>query len=280
MDEGLSHCIGLLREADPDRYLATLYLPAELRPDAAALYAFNAEIARIPALVSEPVPGEIRLQWWREVIEGGREAGDHPVAVALLAAIERRRLPAEVLSRAIDARIFDLYHDPMPDRGALEGYCGETASALLNLVALAAGATPGADLADACGHGGVAQAMAGLVRHSGFHRSRQRCYVPDELLRLAGLTVDEWLGAPPDARHRAATEAMILLAREHLDKSRAAIGRLDRPLMPVFLPLAPVAAYLDAARRAGAGLFEAVPDLSPLRRHFLFWRAAMRGRPA
>ena len=36
----------------------------------------------------------------------------------------------------LEARIFDLYDDPMPGRAELEGYCGETASALIQLAAL------------------------------------------------------------------------------------------------------------------------------------------------
>ena len=46
----------------------------------------------------------------------------------------------------LEARIFDLYDDPMPGRAELEGYCGETASALIQLAALIldAGAAPAA----------------------------------------------------------------------------------------------------------------------------------------
>ena len=51
-----------LRAADPDRYLSMLYAPQDRRADLLALYAFNAEIAGIRDRVSEPMPGEIRLQ--------------------------------------------------------------------------------------------------------------------------------------------------------------------------------------------------------------------------
>ena len=80
------YCEQLVREADKDRFLATLFAPAAQRPALFALYAFNAEIARVRDVAREPMPGEIRLQWWREVVEGGRseEARAHPVAAALL----------------------------------------------------------------------------------------------------------------------------------------------------------------------------------------------------
>ena len=36
----------------------------------ATLYAFNHELARAREAVSEPPLALIRLQWWREVVEG------------------------------------------------------------------------------------------------------------------------------------------------------------------------------------------------------------------
>ena len=125
----------LVRAADRDRYLAALYAPEDKRAALLALYAFNAEIAGIRDRISEPLPGEIRLQWWRDVIaaKDASAGAGHPVAEALLAAIERRSLPREAFQNYLDARIFDLYDDPMPTRDDLEGYCGETAAALIQL---------------------------------------------------------------------------------------------------------------------------------------------------
>ena len=59
-----------------------------------ALYAFNVEVARVREVAREPLPGEIRLQWWSEVLRGERveEASANPVASALLTVIERYRL--------------------------------------------------------------------------------------------------------------------------------------------------------------------------------------------
>ena len=74
----------IARDADPDRAIATLFAPAGARDDLFALYAFNAELARIADQVTEPGLGAIRLQWWREAIERGAsgEATGHPVADA------------------------------------------------------------------------------------------------------------------------------------------------------------------------------------------------------
>ena len=115
-----------LRDIDRETYLAMLYLAADKREEIATLWAFNAEIGRIRDIVSEPVPGEIRLQWWREVLAGDRtsEGASHPIAGALVELIKKYDLQVEALDNLLEARIFDLYNDPMPDRTTLEGYLG------------------------------------------------------------------------------------------------------------------------------------------------------------
>ena len=91
MDNDFTRCAALVREADRDRYLAALFAPADKRDALFALYAFNVEIARVRDVAREPMPGEIRLQWWREALEGKRdgEARAHPVAAALRATLAR-----------------------------------------------------------------------------------------------------------------------------------------------------------------------------------------------
>src|SRR5450830_2187481 len=91
MQTNFEHCAALVREADRDRFLATLFAPAEHRDALFALYAFNLEIIRVRELAREPMPGEIRLQWWREVLSGERdgEAVAHPVAAALRETLAR-----------------------------------------------------------------------------------------------------------------------------------------------------------------------------------------------
>ena len=65
-----AYCADLVREADFDRYAASLFAPPERRAQLLALYAFNAEIARVRDQISQPLAGEIRLQWWVDVLSG------------------------------------------------------------------------------------------------------------------------------------------------------------------------------------------------------------------
>src|SRR6516162_6260554 len=105
MHDAFAHCAELVRAADRDRFLASLFAPSERRDALHALYAFNVEVARVREAAREPLPGEIRLQWWSDVLNGDRaeEASANPVASALLAAIERHRLPVAKLKALVEA---------------------------------------------------------------------------------------------------------------------------------------------------------------------------------
>ena len=80
------HCEALVREGDPDRYFATLFAPVSV--PAASLRARRLQphrCARARRSHSNPVAGEIRLQWWRDALQG-EARGDvkaNPVAAAL-----------------------------------------------------------------------------------------------------------------------------------------------------------------------------------------------------
>src|SRR5215467_9957623 len=97
MPDHFAHCENLVRAGDKDRWLATLFAPANRRAHLHALYAFNLEIARVRELAREPMAGEIRLQWWREVLAGTRlgEAAANPVAAAVVETIARHDLPVQ-----------------------------------------------------------------------------------------------------------------------------------------------------------------------------------------
>jgi phytoene synthase len=132
----------IARAADPDRAIATLFAPAEARDDLFALYAFNAELARIADQVSEPALGAIRLQWWREAIEraAGGEATGHLVADAFGEVLARRSLSRNRIAGLIDARTFDVGETVMPDTRTLDAYLFDTTGALFALAAEIVGA--------------------------------------------------------------------------------------------------------------------------------------------
>ena len=119
--EAYRHCEQLVRAQDKDRFLATLFAPAERRPYLFALYAFALEIARVKALVREPMTGTIRLQWWLEALSGLRaeEAAASPVMIALNDASRQTGVALTPLTAAVEARQDELHGEPAVSAAAI-----------------------------------------------------------------------------------------------------------------------------------------------------------------
>lgn len=268
-----------VRASDHDRYLSALYAPADKRDALFSLYAFNAEIASVRDRIHEPLPGEVRLQWWRDVIaaENDAETG-HPIADALRATIAANRLPKPAFDNMLEARIFDLYDDAMPSRTDLEGYCGETAAALIQLAAMVLDPQEAPRFAELAGRAGCAQAITGLLLLLPLHRRRGQCFVPADILAAAGSSSEEFVKADGGPGAQRAVAAMIALAREHLNAFERGAAALPASLRPAFLPLVLTRAYLG--KMEGRSPLDGAARLSALRRHWLLLRRASKGWPA
>jgi len=267
-----------LREVDPDRHLSILYAPSDKRDALAALYLFNGDIAAIRDRVREPLPGEMRIQWWRDALAASESAAaGHPVAEALRRAISCYRLPLDAFEHYLDARVFDLYDDPMPSRSDLEGYCGETASAIIQLAALILDPKAAASFSEAAGHAGCAQAIAGLLLLLPLHRSRGQCYVPNDVLAAAGTDRDGFLAGIDTTAIERVLSAMVALGREHVTKFEQAAQGMPAGLRPAFLPASLATVNLNLVSRRGADALQRTDNLSPLRKHWIMLRRALRG---
>ncbi len=281
MSQNAKIVMDAVRAADHDRYLTALYAPADKREALFSLYAFNAEIAGIRDRIHEALPGEVRLQWWRDLIAADNDAAvGHPVADALKATISGHHLPKLAFDNMLEARIFDLYDDPMPSRTDLEGYCGETAAALIQLAAMVLDPVEAPRFAELAGRAGCAQAMTGLLLLLPLHRKRGQCFVPADILAAAGSSPEEFVAGDGGPGARRAVAAMIALAREHLSAFEQGAAELPASLRPAFLPLALSRAYLDRTEEARQSTLDGVARLSALRRHWLLVRRASKGWPA
>jgi 15-cis-phytoene synthase len=274
-----AYCESLVRDGDPDRFFAGLFAPAGQRPHLFALYAFSLEVARVRDAVSDPMLGDIRLQWWRDALQG-EARGDvkaNPVAAALDKTIVRFRLPRSALVDLIDARVFDLYDDPMPTLADLEGYCGETSSVLIRLagIVLADGADPGA--ADAAGHTGVAYAITGLLRAFPWHARRGQVYIPADVLGRHGVSREDIVSGRGGPGLVSALADMRAAARDHLERARKLRATIPPAIAPAFLPGSLVPAYLKEMERRGYDPFRTVIDLPRWRKLWVLRRAARRG---
>jgi 15-cis-phytoene synthase len=277
MQDAFAYCAELVRSADRDRFLSSLFASAERRGALHALYAFDIEVARVRDVAREPLPGEIRLQWWREALLGERsgEASAHPVASALMTVLDRYALPGRALLDLVEAHRFDLYDEPMATMADLEAYAVATASSTIALAMRILGSEErdGGSVRPA----GIALAIARLLRAFPQHAARRQLFVPVELLRRHGATAESVFAGTRTPALQNAIGELRATAAAHL----AAIGRLLSELpdavVPALLPLAPVRQELDRMGRNDYDPF-APPDIPQWRRQWAIWRAARNVR--
>jgi phytoene synthase len=268
----------IVRAGDRDRYLASLFAPDDRRPHLHALYAFNIELARIRDQVSEPAIGEIRLQWWIDAlpsIHAGAPPG-HPVAVALAGAIKQGGLPLRALLNMAEARRFDLYDDPVPTLADLEGYLGETSSALIQLGAMSLAGDDAQASAAAAGFAGVAMGISGVLRSLLYHRARGQCFVPRDVLERHGASPSDFLSGREHAGVKAAIAELVAHGRKRLAEARAAT--IDSRTLPAFLPAGLAELYFDRLESREKSVLNEAIEVSQLRRQYALWRSARRHR--
>ncbi len=272
--DGAGFCAELVRSHDFTRYASALFVPPAQRRALLALYAFNVEITRVREQVSQPLPGEVRLQWWTDVLAGAGHGGieGNPVAAELLLAIRSARLPVERLSRLIEEHQFDLYNDPMPTMAALEGYIDDTSSVLFSLAARIAGGQS-AEIEHLARHAGLAQGMAQVIAALPRDASRRQLFVPVQVLAQHGCGTEEVFAGKQTPKLRAALDQLIGEARDHLATAFALLADVPPQVRPVFLPLALVRRDLKRLSRADNDPF--VPQAaSRLATLWTLWRAS------
>ena len=277
MQQAFAHCEALVRAADRDRFLATLFAPRERRGALFALYAFNVEIARAREVVRDQVAGEIRLQWWSDVLAGdGRgEIEAHPVASALRASVARYGLPPERLQTTISARRFDLYDEPMATLADLEAYADGASSSLIALAAQILNGDGVSDIDALSHHAGLAHAIAGLLKAFPFHAARGQLFVPLELLERHGADREDVRIGRATPQLRSALADLRDSARRHLRQAQDMARTVSPDAMPALLPVALAGATLARMERGDYDPFVPV-EIAPWRRQWLIWRAARR----
>ncbi len=281
MEDIFPHCQELVRRGDPDRFFSILFAPAASRSGLFALYAFNLEVARVREQIREPMAGEIRLQWWRETLQGsGRgEVRGNPVAAALLTTIERHGLQKMKLVDLIEARSFDLYNDAMPSLEHLDAYARATASTLFDLSATILAGSDAAASAMAV-PAGIAYAVTGLLRAFALHAARGQVFVPNDLLTKHGIRHEDIVSGRNSPDLARALGELRAHAQRHLDMAREFLFALGEASKPAFLPLTLVGPYLAQMEVRDYDPFRTAVDLAQWRKQRLLWRSARTGRIA
>ncbi len=208
----------LVRRHDPDRFLTALFAPPDKRDALLALFAFNHELARAREVASEPHMALIRLQWWREVVEGTRRR--HEVATPLSDAIAQGLLLPSDLLPIVEAR--EIEADPCVE--TLEDWRAYLLAGAGGL-AVAAARLLGAPDPEALRPVGAAYGAAGVLRSVRVLSLQGRCLLPADVLAEHGLVPEAIVGgaeAGPVLRQLAAEARAFLEAAQGIRVPKSA----------------------------------------------------------
>jgi 15-cis-phytoene synthase len=245
----------IARTGAPDCYLAALLAPRAAQNDLIALAAYAAEIEKIPQLVSDSHIGEIRIQWWRDVLLTPQRAlTGNPVADAFAETIQRHMLPVDRIAAHLDAAVHRLYADAPADDDQLNLSLEMTEGTLFALAAHILGA-PQFDTTRGIGLAG-AQAY-GLTK--------------------IGLSLPYAANSDQPDWHQTIL-TLSAKARVQLEHVRAAYPAEPAAVKLVLLPLALVEPYLRALSHRSHDTARDLADIAPLTRAWRLFKTHARGR--
>lgn len=222
----LSPLATALRRNDPDRFLTALFAPAEKREMLFLLYAFDRELARAHAVASDPTIALIRLQWWREVVEGASRRHElaTPLATALADGVfDRADLLGMIEGREAAEPVLATVQEWQSCLLAGEGGTAVAAGRLLG----ASG-----DALEALRLLGAAYGAARLLREASTGTHRGTALLPEEMLTPLGLSPEGLSGNT--ATLQPALARLTVITRGWLHEGRRRC--LPRPVLAAGLP--------------------------------------------
>ena len=276
--DATEHCAGLARAHARDQWLGALYASADARGALFALASFDYEIRHALKRARDPNLTAIRLAWWREVISGERqaEAAGNPVALALRAAIDAYALPRAWLEAMLDARLQEIAPQDDFNLVAFRAFADESEGARLRLASRIAAGGQDLDPADAHAPAGMALALTRLLKELPFKAGSAPTLIPTDVAARHGVSVADFDARRVSPGVLAACAELRGLARDELAEAERRLKSSGPAILPAFIPLAPLRLDLDRLDRNADRPFEAVSEVSPLRRQWAIWRWARR----
>lgn len=240
-----------VRAGDPARFAAAMLAPEPGRGRLMALLGLHLELSKVGVVVSEPLLGEMRLQWWRDLaaaaLAGGAPTGggaDHEVAGPLFEALAAARPPEALILEMIDARRADFPNaEPIADQAGLTAYVDGVAGALGEAGARMLGCSGAATL--------------GAARAAGFALGAARLIEAAPALAALGRIVFP--------RAEASAAALAAEAAARLQAARRARREVEPAALPVLLTAGEADRVLRAAQGAGFDLMVGAGPVSDFR---------------
>lgn len=266
------------RALAPDLYTSALLVPRPVRAGLIVLAAAAGDIGRIPLAVEDATLALIRLQWWRDALEGRApgEASGHPVADALAGLLRNSHAMQAGLGRYLEATetLLEAWEEKGED--ALWDCLDASGGALFHMAGvLTSGAVEG-EGTQFLGSAGRAYAALRLALDLPRHVAQGRLPVPATFL---GTSAPSWTEEGEVRAAVAAAQARLSeLARSELLRARGLGGKVGRPVLAAALPAALIEPYLRALQKPGRDVLREPADIAPLRRAAGLWLASVRAR--
>jgi phytoene synthase len=276
--DAYEHCAALARAHARDQWLGALYASASARGALFALASFDYEIRQAPKRARDPNLTAIRLAWWREAISGERqaEAAGNPVALALGAAINAYSLPRAWLEAMLDARLQEIAPQDDFNHVAFRAFADESEGARLKLSSRIAAGGQDLDPAEAHAPAGMALGLTRLLKELPLKAGSVATLIPADVVDRHGASVADFDARRVSPSVIAVCGALRDLARDELADAERRLKNASPVILPAFIPLAPLRLDLDRLDLYANCPFDALDEISPLRRQWAIWRWARR----
>ncbi len=263
-----------VKQYDYDRWLTCLFALAEKREHLFALLSFNSEISRVRETVSEPLLGDIRLQWWRDALTG-LETGNvkkHPTVEALHKLNREVPLDLALMQGMVDMRAKDLDPAPNTTDGQLIIYADMTAGAVQRLMYRALVGSEDSKSVEAVTLAGRAYGLFGILQAIPFHGRNGLVLIPKQRMAKYGVTENTLLTKEHANTLPSIVEGMTELAASELaDARRLAKGIKGIGRTAVLVnALGPIA--LGMFRKHGFAPEKVVGKMGPTRKVLALYR--------
>ena len=254
-----TYCRELVRRQAHEHYLASLLLPHSSRSVAFALRALSCEVAAIRDSVSDRRLGQVRAQWWKDVVGKAGEEGsvNHPVARELQALLTNHPdLNKGLLQSLASSRDHFLSDSPFDTLEQVEQYGMDAFSGIYLLLLEAMGNTNG-HAKHAVTQLGKCEGLVTLLRGTPHNSSKRRVYLPSSLLAEMGASQEGVLRRGPlEEGLRDVVEVVASRAQQHLEAARMRSKFLEKEHKLLLLPCLACDHYLEALSKVDCNLWD------------------------
>ena len=263
-----------VRNTNPDFYMSALLTPAKVRADLVTLAAFFGDLERIPVAVSDPMIAEIRLQWWRDWLEGSRDKSKtgNPIADQLAQVIAKRNLETALFQNALEGLCRELQPAPFEREQQFLEHLLQTQCAKFQLAAHIIDRDLSSPNKDSLIHAAHAYGIAHSLRRLRACAQHGRWMLPLEWSKNPAQREPPLEKHAQDARKNACIEA-IARAGDAYKKTQALSANLPQEVFCTILPVALVEPYLQAFESTESDPLMVDVGITPLTRMWRLWRA-------